>query len=245
MSIISQKIKLSFKNDKRGMTLIELLVVMAIITILSAITIFDYNSFRSAVSTQNLANDIALSIRKAQSYAIGVKGSSSIFSDGYGISFVVDETPINKISGSSKSFVIFKDIEDVSNNDNHGLGQYNFPQGPSVDTCGTPGIISGVINECQETLTIPGADKIKTILYLKNGDTTSTDAGVGRVDIVFKRPNPDALFCHRKDYGSNCKPLLSKSPYFEIKVSNGLASPKEITRTISVWNTGQISVSSQ
>ena len=245
MFIISKKIKSSFKNDKRGMTLIELLVVMAIITILTAITIFDYNSFRSAVSTQNLADDIALSIRKAQSYAIGVKGSSSIFSDGYGISFVVDKTPINKISGSSKSFVIFKDIEDVSNNDNHGLGQYNFPQGPSVDTCGTPGIISGVINECQETLTIPGADKILQISYLKHGSSdTEISPENGRFDIVFKRPNPDASFCYRADVTKSCTNNMSQS-YLKIKVSNGLASPKEITRTITVWNTGQISVSSQ
>lgn len=236
MFIISKKFKSSFKTDQKGMTLIELLVVVAIITILSAITIFDYNSFRSAVSTQNIANDIALSIRKAQSYSIGVKGNNDIynFSKGYGISFVANNPGSNILSGSNKSFIIFRDFSNE--------GQYDFPASPTAEEkkCLNP----TKENECMEILSISGADKISAIYYkYDNGNTKVTD---GRVDIVFKRPNPDAIFCHKKHSSDqNCKKDKVDLSFVQIEVSNGLTGTKEITRTITVWNTGQISVDSQ
>lgn len=84
-----------FKKFKKikynsGMTLIELLVVLAIFAIISGITMFDYASFKSNVSLNNLANDVSLSIRKAQSYAIGARGNSGSFSEGYKIHFSTD-----------------------------------------------------------------------------------------------------------------------------------------------------------
>ena len=101
-----KKIK-DIKNQKSGMTLIELMVVLVIFIIVAGLTIFDYSKFRSTASLQNLADDIALSVRRAQNYAIGVKGSQSSFSNGYGIHFLT--TPLNGAdvrAGSNKTFII-------------------------------------------------------------------------------------------------------------------------------------------
>ncbi len=74
-------------NKQSGMTLTELMVVIAIFILVTGLTFFDYGNFRSVISLQNLADDISLSIRKTQNYAIGVHSSSGVFSYSYGIHF--------------------------------------------------------------------------------------------------------------------------------------------------------------
>lgn len=196
------------------MTIIELLVALSIFIILTGITIFDYGSFRSTVGTENLVNDIALSVRKAQSYAIGVRGISSSFENGYGISFVTRDLTSNPLSGSNKSFIIFTD----SNNSR----SYDIPTG-----------VCGDSNECREILSINGIDRISAI-YLE--DNKKIDVN-GRLDIVFKRPNPDALFCYRPDGVNSACPQGASSSYVKIEVSNG-----ESAKTVTIWNTGQIGI---
>ncbi len=201
MSIIN-KIKFPINNNQKGMTLIELLVVIAIMTILSGITIFDYTSFRSSISVENLANDIALSIRKAQSHAIGVKGVGSDFTYAQGIHFS---------TVTDKYFIIFNDRGDPANKQFDGSGE----------TCD---------GECREKLTIDTMAKISGF-YLGTVNTKRT----GTLNILFKRPNPDADFCFNNCSGATI-------PSVRIAVSNGLSGNKEIFRYINVWNTGQISV---
>ncbi|HUC88647.1 MAG TPA: prepilin-type N-terminal cleavage/methylation domain-containing protein [Candidatus Paceibacterota bacterium] len=198
-----------------GMTLIELLVVISIFAILTSMTIFDYGSFRSSVSINNLADDIALSIRKAQSYAIGVHAlSSSNFLSGYGVHFT---------TGSNKSFVIFNDI----NNNKF----YDATSG-----CGSGSI------ECNEVLSITSADKISAI-YL-NDDRENGKGPIPSnysMDISFKRPNPDAHFCESSPISNPCNVNNDNASHVEIVVSNDNNIKSE---TITIWNTGQISVQS-
>lgn len=216
MNIFLKKI---INSSKKGMTLIELLVVLSIFLVLTSITIFDYDSFYSSVSIQNLTNDIALSIRKAQSYAIGVRevNYTAGFDYGYGIHFVVDENS-NPIAGSNKSFIIFSDIS--------GNDEYNYT---SSGICGS---LSST-NECEEILSINSLDYVSAVWI----DNKKKNKGI--LDIVFKRPNPDAIFCYKEETTSNCKKDIS---YVKIEISNGLSAEKEIIKTITVWNTGQIGV---
>lgn len=151
------------------MTLVELMVVLGIFLLVTGITIFDYNSFRSNISLQNLADEVALSVRKAQSYAIGARSAGgSAFSDSFGVSFSTVNTS-DENSPNKKAFVIFADSEED--------GFYN-PSG----TCGQAN------SECLEILTIRTEDIITGI----SGDGIDSDKGV--LDIVFVRPNPDANF---------------------------------------------------
>ncbi len=90
---------------KRAFTLIELLVVVAIITIVSAVILANNNKFGGAALLQNLAYDVALSVREAQVYGISVKQTSAgTFNSGYGMHF--DITTLQ----NSETYHLFADV---------------------------------------------------------------------------------------------------------------------------------------
>lgn len=223
-----------------GVTLVELMVVIFIFILMSGVILFNYGKFRSSTSIQNLADDIALSIRKAQSYAIGVRGSDSVFDLGYGIHFSLNSVT-EYYAGSNKLFVLFADV-----NPNN---TYDYVSGS--ETCSKP--ISK--NECLEALGITSADQI-TSIFLGISDKDQSIGGKDSLDIVFNRPNPEPIFCYRKDnsggglggpkeagdggeQSSSCEKVTIS--YVKILISN--IADNTIAKTITVWNNGQISVS--
>jgi len=161
----------------KGMTLVELMVVLGIFILVAGLTMFDYSRFRSSVSIQNLADDVALSIRRAQNYAIGVQNTGADFSRGYGAHFTTAGSL--PLAGSAKSFVIFNDAN--SNN------KYDYD---SSSNCGSATV--SVSNECLDLLTITSTDQIADIC-------PGGSCGASDVDIVFTRPDPDARICSGGD----------------------------------------------
>lgn len=216
-----KKLKIKkYKNYNSGMTLIELLVVLGIFALISGITMFDYNGFRSSVSLQNLSDDVALSIRKAQSYAIGAKSTTASTSDdafkkGYGIHFS---------QNTSNEFVIFSDVSDYK--------KYN--SNSTSDSCG---IDINTSNECLEKLRInlSSGDKILGFTY---GDN-NTEVIAENLDITFIRPNPDATFCFYDDIGDQCKTPESTSSKVGIIISN---KDEDNRKLIYVTILGKISI---
>lgn len=72
----------------RAFSLIELMVVTAIFVILSAVVLANNTRFGNLIVLQNLAHDMALSIREAQIYGIAVRRfGTSQFDLGYGMHF--------------------------------------------------------------------------------------------------------------------------------------------------------------
>ncbi len=227
-----------FKNFHKnkyngGVTMIELLVVIFIFMVISGITIFDYGKFKSSQSVQNVADDIALSVRKAQGYAIGVHSATTgSFDVGYGAHFTLKTTAVgNQYSGTNKSFVLFADMGDASTTTQDKMYNYNNA------TCGT----SSIGNECIESLTISGTDKIKGMRYYVSGawvDVTSTVDGT--LDIVFKRPNPEPIFCYKTTVSKTSCDAKAGISAVEIIISSGTVP--ETNKTITISNSGQISV---
>lgn len=206
---VSQKSKYN-----SGTTLIELLVVIAIILILTGITIFNHRKFNSYLSIQNLADDISLSIRKTQGFAIGVRKYGNLFTQGYGIHFTASPSG-TVLTGSNKSFILFVDID----------GGYDYDSGSDCSN----------LNDCIEVLSIKSNDEISEIFL----DGISQDR-TGTLDIMFKRPNPEPTFCYRSN---PTNPSCDSTPTnVRIKIS-GIANP-EVFKYITISNTGQISVSS-
>lgn len=216
----------SFHKNKynRGVTLIELVVVIVIFMVISSITIFNYGNLNSSLSVQNLADDIALSVRKTQGYAIGVRGFGGFFSEGYGIHFTANPDASNAYTGSSKSFVLFVDMGATPNK------KYDYS---AFDKCGSP----KVNNECLEILNIANTDKI-TGIFLDN-DVVSV-AQTSTIDILFNRPNPEPVFCFRSNPSSSDCDVRTISSV-KIKVTN--ANDPLVFRIITISNNGQISVS--
>jgi type II secretory pathway pseudopilin PulG len=215
--------KIFVKNKyNSGLTIIELLVVVSIFVIVTGLSIFNYNNFNSSVSTQNLADDIALSIRKAQGYAIGVQGIGNTFNSGYGIHFSSNINKTSPYASSKESFVLFMDI-----NDNKS---YDYKEG--IDgKCGEP----EYGNECIEVLDIKSNDEIKDI-YINDLNNPISNEEV--VNILFKRPDPEPHFYNK--FGTT----LDSASIIKIKVIN-LNDPLNIYKIISISNTGQISVLNQ
>ena len=220
------KIVQDIKNKNTGFTIIEMLMVLAIFAIVSSIVIFNYSSFHSNVSLENLSGDISLTIRRAQSYATGVKGSTlggteaSAF-PGYGIHFSTEPgSSARSFLGSNKSFIFFADL--FSGPVSTGSPAYD----QSNDSCGYENLEPG--NECLEEITINSTDVIDEIC-------TDSSCGKGSVDILFKRPQPDALFCFIPSGDLSC---AGTSSFVSIKIR----SITDKVQKITIWNTGQISI---
>ncbi len=202
------------------MTMVELIVVLAIVGLVSAVLVFNYGNFRSNVTLRGLSQQIALSIRKAQTYATSVRSVDGVSVNttsfpGYGVSFS-NASSSSATSPNQARFVLFADIPNSSGVTN---GKYDN----SGSTCGAP--TEG--NECVEVFTINSPDRI-TELCPNDSCTTSTTT----VDIVFDRPAPDAEICLVS--GSSCTTRSS--------VGIKIQSTTGATKKVNVWNTGQISI---
>lgn len=223
---------MAIKNSQAGVTLIEMIVVVGIIAVISSVMIFNYSDFSTNVSIRNLTQEIALSARKAQTYATSVRpvdalnGLSSRTFSGYGISFSTDSsTGGNESFPTEKRFVLFADTATGG-----GATPDNIYEAGA--SCGNP--IVG--DECLEVFTIASADRIVCITddASVSNDACTTAAPV--VDISFLRPSPDAYICFK---GSVSDTQCFSRPSF-VKIV--LESAKGLRRGLSIWNTGQISV---
>lgn len=87
------------KEINAGFSMIELLVTIAILALVSGLVFFNHSQFNSNVLIGNLAYEISLAIRQAQSYGVQVKEVGGSFDEGYGIYF----------SSTSDEFIIFAD----------------------------------------------------------------------------------------------------------------------------------------
>lgn len=64
------------KNTFKAFTIMEFVVIMVIFAIMASVSIFGYSEFQSSVSLRNLASEIGLLIRQAQSYGIVVTNAN-------------------------------------------------------------------------------------------------------------------------------------------------------------------------
>jgi len=219
-------VKKPLKNA--GITLIELIVVLGIFSVISAILVFNYSNFRTNISIRNLAQEVGLAIRKAQAFATSVRGvdlsqTNTRNYPGFGISFQVGTPIVKNNVADEKEFILFTDI--VREGDTQANNLYDAPV---TGTCGTV----QESNECLEKFNITSSDKISRLCTYSYGGTE--DCSRTRVNVVFKRPNPDAVICIPQA-ASGCDTSASNLR-IELESAGG------IKRSVTVWNTGQISV---
>jgi len=87
----------------RGFTLIEVVVVIGVMAIISSLMLANFPRFNKQISVEREASKLALSLRKAQSYALAVREFNPAFNDdpfcvsppvkfpGYGIFFKISD----------------------------------------------------------------------------------------------------------------------------------------------------------
>lgn len=94
-----------------GFTLVELLVTLSLFVVITTIVLFSQSKFNGSILLTNLAYDVALTVRQAQTFGVNVREVSSgggDFQKAYGVHF--DATDAD----SKKKFILF--IDDVSVN---------------------------------------------------------------------------------------------------------------------------------
>lgn len=186
------------KSDK-GFTLMELVVVAGIFVIVSAVVLANNNRFGGMMSLQNLAYDIALSVRQAQVYGISVRRvGASEFKAGYGMHFdIADKT----------HYELFADLT--------GNSLFDASAGENVPP--SPYII--------------GRDfRIADLCVTSGGTETCSAGGIQTIDILFRRPEPDAFI------RSNSAPSLKDRARIVVE------SPRGDRLSIVIETTGGISV---
>lgn len=113
----------------KGFTLVELLVSIGIFTVITTAAVFSHKQFNSSVLLTNLAYEMALSIRQAQSYGIAVRTNAAFnFNSGYGIHFDTS-TPTSYILFEDKSGSGTLHVRDGSDAD---IQTFNITKGNKV-----------------------------------------------------------------------------------------------------------------
>jgi prepilin-type N-terminal cleavage/methylation domain-containing protein len=157
---------IKIKQFCKGFTILELVISIAIFAIMSALLLARYGTFNQGILLDNLAYDIALTIRNAQSYGLNVRSSSrtaNLFDKPYGVHFDINDPT---------HFIFFVDTG--------GYGVYN----PNIDLDN-----DGNPDQILSKTTITRGSKISALCV--NGCSAGTP--VTSVDITFKRPDPNAI----------------------------------------------------
>lgn len=169
---------------QKAFTLVEMVVVLAIGAILIAVVIFNYKDADSALIMRNLAYEVSLTVRQAQTYGLGVKESSEendAFDHAYGVQFTHPTANV-----FNDTFYLFSDIyNDTSDK------EYRCNQSDSSGACTSAGG-----DEVIDALSLTRQITFQSMCghLLSDGSSVCTNSGSNNVvNISFKRPNPDAV----------------------------------------------------
>jgi hypothetical protein len=150
----------------KGFTLVELLVSVGIFILMTTLLVAKYGNFDQSVLLTNLAYDVAITVRTAQTYGLSVRASTSdspLFNAGYGVHFV---------SGSQSNeearkliFFVDSDPESLYSGTHEDIDTYYIKRGAYIsEACA--------------------------------GNDADSCVDVDNVlDITFKRPDPNAQIC--------------------------------------------------
>lgn len=209
---------MSSRSVRRGFSLIEMLIVVGLFTIITAFALMNHARFGENILATNLAYDIALSFREAQSYGLSVRESaplSGAFDLGYGVHFLHDW------------FFVF--FADRNNN-----GRYD---GTSVDgVC-----VGGDSSECLKVYRLERGYSIPSFCGVLSASGSlecrvfpNVDETISFLDVLFKRPKPDAFV--RTNLNGQ-----AEERYRSARIT--IVSPRaRESRTVEVFQTGQISI---
>jgi prepilin-type N-terminal cleavage/methylation domain-containing protein len=184
MSIGKGGSRVATQNTVRGFTLVELMVSVSIFAFMTAFLMAKYGTFNRGIFLTNLAYDIALTIRSAQSYGLNVQGVDGVdpseqFLSGFGAHFEI----------GNPEFLLYADDP---------YSQLTYDEGVDIVLDPSP-------------YTIKRNNKIVEIKYGAMCELTMAIAGA-TADISFKRPNPDARIIVNGKQPTPCVGIVIEAP---------------------------------
>lgn len=219
----------TISSFRSGFTLVELLVTLAIFSIITSVVLFQDNSLQGKTLVTNLAYEIALTIRQAQTYGINVKGSFAgdegvaDFNVGYGVRFGI-ANPEYVSDLKIKTFTLFSD--------GSGTGADDYLLDERSDMGNNESLCLANSQECLEVSSISRGNYIKRLC--------STVSGVNKcfkeLNVSFKRPNPNMHITAFHQDGSTKESDLSNAT---ICVASNDGT---VRRKVFLQDSGQISV---
>lgn len=205
----------TLRRASRGFTLIELLVVCGIMVVVGAIIFASNSKFGGQALLQNLAYDVALSVRQAQVYGISVQrfgSSATAFSYGYGTHFDLSNPRMYNLFADVNKNGIYDAGEDVA------PSPYSIGRGYFISKLCATATVSGSAEVCNSAV---------------NGNPKT-------LDIIFLRPEPDALISANSSAGGSSCVLNAATCQASARIF--LKSPRGDTMSVSVQANGQIAV---
>lgn len=197
--------------------MVELMVVLAISTIVSVVAILSSSRFSGSVLLTNLAYEIAFSIREAQSFGLNVREfqagtESATFNTGYGVHFFKDYAGG---AANGTDYVTFADLI-VSG----GAGDFLYD-----------GDENGGLEFVAKYTTKKGnfIEKFCGVKANNEEQCSNEPGGLQYLNIVFLRPNPDAIFTSNTGVSFRAARIYIKSP-------------QGVVKSVKVENTGQVTV---
>lgn len=204
------------KVSNRGFTLVELLISVAIFVVMTTLLIAKYGNFNQSVLLTDLAYDVALVVRTAQTYGLSVAnvtgGPNAQFQYPYGVDFSTVTQGVGDADSSnpsSKRVILFADV------DSNGIYK---------------SVSNGGLDLAQNTYNITRSATVTTLCVGMDSNTCNTS--VSQLDVSFKRPDPTAIICGNLSCPS--------TPWQYAKVT--ITGTDSSTRSLEMYRNGQVSV---
>ncbi len=209
-----------FKENYKGFSVVELLVSLSIVFIIASAILINQNSYTESNALTNLADNLASSITQAQVYGNAVKQvpGADDFSASYGVS-------MNLLAGgSNKVFVSFIDRD---SNQRYSGSWSCTANNPSDNASGCLEFVGRV--------DIQRGNYIMQICLIDSSDALHCGLPM-RADISFLRPKLEAQLELFDAQGQSLSWAVARGVRIELK------SPKGLSRYVTVYKNGQVSV---
>jgi prepilin-type N-terminal cleavage/methylation domain-containing protein len=207
----------------QGFTLIEFIVIISIFAIMASVALFNFTGFRSNVGQNNLAHDIALTIRQAQVFgwstttdgaqnvvSLDAAGDPVRFAEGVYIEYPFDQ---------QKEFFLYRKSNAQATQD------YTISD-DKVDTIKIAGP--------HRIVAVQSASRRDDLLIDAQHHIPAMNPVGGSLSIAFTRPRPEALFFS----GSS----TLTDTYIGIYIAGDKDAPGTASHVVTVSRTGEIDV---
>ncbi len=226
-----------FDREQRGVTYIELIIVISIFSILAGTLLLNFTRFGRNITLQNLAQDIALQINQAQKDAISGRTNDVL-------------ATCDRLTRdcAPRYGVYLTTYADGSNNVIAGYGGtpgktlltfFDYMLEPTVPDNmlhnGYPACGTGLGTECLDNISLGQGNYISEICVGIENECTEDITGDYGLNIVFKRPFPDAIIT---------TDVSSGAVYNYAKITVSSPNSDTASKDIIVTGLGQISVQS-